>query len=149
MTDIRTFPYLAVSAVAGILFGCGMYFSQMIDPLKVLGFLDFSAIPSGNWDPSLAFVFLGATGVMMIGVQASRGWKKPVLDTQFFKPDKTQIDAPLIIGAAIFGIGWGMSGACPGPLVSLIALLPEGLLIFVVSVLAGSFIGIQVQKKLA
>lgn len=147
MTDNRTLPYLALAAIAGILFGCGMYISQMIDPLKVLRFLDLGAIPSGGWDPSLAFVFAGATGVMLIAVQSTKGWDKPIFDAQFFKPDATQIDAKLIIGAAIFGIGWGMSGACPGPLVSLMALLPEGLLIFVVAVLAGSFIGIQVQKR--
>jgi uncharacterized membrane protein YedE/YeeE len=134
-------PYLAVSAIAGLIFGFGLYISQMVDPQKVLHFLDFTAIPTGGWDPSLAFVMGSALIVMFIAVRIGRTRQKPVFDTVFHEPEFTKIDTPLVAGAAIFGIGWGMSGICPGPAISLIAFWPPNLLIYLLALFVGSYGG--------
>lgn len=133
--------YLITAGISGLLFGAGLYVSQMVDPLKVLRFLDFGAIPSGGWDPSLAFVIVAAIGVMFVGVRLSNGQSRPLFNGKFHTPDFTQIDAPLVLGAALFGIGWGMSGICPGPAIALIAFMPKNLLIFLTTMFAGSFAG--------
>ncbi|MDB5529235.1 MAG: hypothetical protein JWR51_2338 [Devosia sp.] len=134
-------PYLATAAVSGALFGAGLYVSQMVDPLKVLRFLDFTAIPSGGWDPSLAFVIVPAIVVMFIAVRIGKGRATPLFDTAFHEPEYKRIDGRLVGGAALFGIGWGMSGICPGPAISLIAFLPENLWIFLVALFVGSYAG--------
>ena len=134
-------PYLATAALSGALFGAGLYVSQMVDPLKVLRFLDFTAIPSGGWDPSLAFVMGSALIVMFIAVRIGRARQKPVFDVQFHEPEFTRIDAPLVIGAALFGVGWGMSGICPGPAISLIAFWPQNLLVYLLALFVGSYGG--------
>ena len=134
-------PYLAVAAIAGVLFGFGLYISQMVDPQKVLHFLDFTAIPAGGWDPSLAFVMASGLVVMFIAVRIGRARGKPVLDVQFHEPEFTRIDRPLLIGAALFGVGWGMSGICPGPAISLIAFWPPNLAIYLLALFVGSYGG--------
>jgi len=141
--------YLIVAVICGTLFGSGLYVSQMVDPLKVLKFLDFGAIPSGNWDPSLAFVIVAAILVMFIGVKIVRKKETPILDNEFHLPDNKKIDHSLIIGSIIFGLGWGMSGICPGPAISLIAFMPENLIIFLLAMFAGSFLGSYVLKLMA
>ncbi len=134
-------PYLATAALSGALFGAGLYVSQMVDPLKVLRFLDFTAIPTGGWDPSLAFVIVPAIVVMFIAVRLGRRRAAPLFDTSFHEPEYKGIDARLIGGAVLFGLGWGMSGICPGPAISLIAFQPDGLWLFLVAMFAGSFAG--------
>jgi uncharacterized membrane protein YedE/YeeE len=134
-------PYLATAGISGALFGAGLYISQMVDPLKVLRFLDFGAIPAGGWDPSLAFVIGPAILVMFVAVRFSRRRTKPLFDTTFHEPEYKRIDRRLVSGAALFGIGWGMVGLCPGPALSLIAFLPENLWIFLVTMFAGSLAG--------
>ena len=134
-------PYLATAAVSGALFGAGLYVSQMVDPLKVLRFLDFTAIPTGGWDPSLAFVIVPAILVMFIAVRIGRGRPAPLFDREFHEPEYKKIDARLVGGAAIFGLGWGMSGICPGPAISLIAFRPDGLWLFLGAMFAGSLAG--------
>ncbi len=134
-------PYLAAAALSGALFGAGLYVSQMVDPLKVLRFLDFTAIPSGGWDPSLAFVIVPAIVVMFIAVRLSKKQNAPLFDTSFHEPEYKKLDARLIGGAALFGIGWGMSGICPGPAISLIAFQPDGLWYFLIAMFAGSLAG--------
>ncbi|MDB5612820.1 MAG: hypothetical protein JWQ22_473 [Devosia sp.] len=140
-------PYLATAALSGALFGAGLYVSQMVDPLKVLRFLDFGAIPSGGWDPSLAFVIGPAIIVMFVAVQIGKRRSAPLFDTSFHEPQSKKIDGRLIGGAALFGIGWGMAGICPGPAISLIAFLPDNLWIFLVAMLAGSFAGSLVVPR--
>ena len=135
------FRYLGVAALAGLLFGFGLYISQMTNPLKVLRFLDFTAIPSGDWDPSLAFVMGAALIVMGAAVMIGRRRPKPAFDLQFHEPEFTRIDAPLVFGSALFGIGWGMSGICPGPAISLIAFWPQNLLIYLLALFVGSYGG--------
>lgn len=134
-------PYLATAAVSGALFGAGLYVSQMVDPLKVLRFLDFGAIPGGGWDPSLAFVIGPAILVMFVAVRVSRARGAPQFDSRFHGPEFKRIDTPLVAGAVLFGIGWGMSGICPGPAISLIAFWPEDLLVFLAAMFTGSYLG--------
>ena len=134
-------PYLATAAVSGLLFGTGLYVSQMVDPLKVLRFLDFGAIPAGGWDPSLAFVIVPAIVVMFIAVRLGRRREAPLFDAAFHEPEYKRIDKRLVGGAALFGVGWGMSGICPGPAISLIAFVPDNLWIFLFAMLAGSLAG--------
>lgn len=140
MANLRV-PYLATAALSGLLFGAGLYVSQMVDPLKVLRFLDFTAIPSGGWDPSLAFVIVPAILVMFIAVRIGRRRQAPLFDAEFHEPEYKRIDTRLVGGAALFGVGWGMSGICPGPAISLIAFPPDGLWYFLLALLAGSYAG--------
>lgn len=141
MSTTLRLPYLITAAVSGLLFGAGLYVSQMVDPYKVLNFLNFGAIPTGGWDPSLAFVMGGGALVMFIAVRYSRGRKAPLFDANFHEPEFNRIDTPLVAGAALFGLGWGMSGVCPGPAISLIAFWPPDILILLVSIFAGSYAG--------
>ena len=134
-------PYLATAALSGALFGAGLYVSQMVDPLKVLRFLDFTAIPSGGWDPSLAFVIVPAILVMFVAVRIGRRRQAPLFDSAFHEPEYKKVDARLVLGAAIFGMGWGMSGICPGPAISLVAFRPDGLWLFLGAMFAGSLAG--------
>jgi uncharacterized membrane protein YedE/YeeE len=141
MTKSLSLPYLAIAAVSGLLFGFGLYISQMVDPLNVLRFLDFTAIPTGGWDPSLAFVMGSALIVMFIAVRIGRTRQAPLFDTAFHEPEFNKIDLPLVAGAALFGVGWGMSGICPGPAISLIAFWPSNLLIYLLALFVGSYGG--------
>ncbi|MEQ1900660.1 MAG: DUF6691 family protein [Devosia sp.] len=141
MSKSTSLPYLLTAAVSGALFGAGLYVSQMVDPLKVLRFLDFTAIPTGGWDPSLAFVIGPAIVVMFIAVRIGNRQKAPAFDMRFHEPQFTRIDAPLVLGAVLFGIGWGMSGICPGPAISLIAFWPSNLLIYLLALFVGSYAG--------
>jgi uncharacterized membrane protein YedE/YeeE len=125
-----------LSLAAGLIFGFGLALSGMLDPARVRGFLDIF----GAWDPSLAFVLGGAVAVSAIGYAISRTMKGPVLDAAFLLPTKAAVDAPLLIGAAVFGIGWGISGLCPGPAVaSLLFCIPETVA-FTIAMLVGVFV---------
>ena len=139
--------YLATATLSGALFGAGLYVSQMVDATKVLRFLDFTAIPSGGWDPSLAFVIGPAILVMFIAVRIGKRREAPLFDTTFHEPEYKRIDTRLVGGAALFGIGWGMAGICPGPAISLIAFLPDNLWIFLIAMFIGSFAGSVVMPS--
>jgi uncharacterized protein len=141
MANTTRLPYLATAAISGLLFGAGLYVSQMVDPLKVLRFLDFTAIPTGGWDPSLAFVMAGAIPVMFLAVRFGRRRPAPLFDTSFHEPEFKKIDVPLVAGAALFGVGWGMSGVCPGPAIALVAFWPPDLLVLLVAIFVGSYAG--------
>ena len=140
-------PYLATAALSGVLFGAGLYVSQMVNPLKVLRFLDFTAIPTGGWDPSLAFVMVPAVLVMFIAVRFGRRRQAPLFDTRFHEPASKAIDTRLVGGAALFGVGWGMSGICPGPAISLLAFMPDNLLIYLVALAVGTWAGSLVMPR--
>jgi hypothetical protein len=122
-----------LALLSGVVFGLGLSLSQMINPDKVLGFLDIS----GSWDPSLALVMVGALTIAMPGFQWIRRQPKPLLDNEFHITAKTQLDKPLLIGAALFGIGWGMTGYCPGPAFASLALGNQEALYMVLSIYAG------------
>ena len=141
MNKSTSLPYLAIAALSGAIFGIGLYVSGMVNPLKVLRFLDFTAIPSGGWDPSLAFVMIPAVIVMFVAVRIGKRQGKPAFDVNFHEPEFNRIDTPLVVGAALFGIGWGMSGICPGPAISLIAFWPQYLLIYLLALFVGSYGG--------
>lgn len=102
---------ILAALVAGIVFGLGLAISGMVDPARVLGFLDLD----GDWDPTLAFVLGGAVAVSACGYALSRRMDRPLLADRFQIPATTRIDARLLGGSALFGIGWGLTGFCPGP----------------------------------
>lgn len=97
--------------IAGLLFGAGLSISGMINPAKVLGFLDLA----GAWDPSLAFVMLGGVIVTAIGYRTVLRRNQPVFEHGFALPSRHDIDPALLLGAVLFGVGWGLGGYCPGP----------------------------------
>lgn len=100
-----------ISFLCGLVFGAGLIVSQMSNPAKVLGFLDIT----GQWDPSLALVMVGAVVVFAIGYRLALRRHAPMFDERFLAPEATMLDKPLIIGALMFGAGWGAAGFCPGP----------------------------------
>ncbi|EOG9061802.1 DUF6691 family protein [Vibrio fluvialis] len=122
------------SLFAGLLFGLGMVISGMADPAKVLGFLDVA----GDWDPSLMFVMGGALMVFMPAYFfLIKPKSKPVIAEKFCLATNQSLDSRLISGAAIFGIGWGLAGICPGPALSSLALGNPGVWIFFASMMVG------------
>jgi uncharacterized membrane protein YedE/YeeE len=136
----RTALALAAALASGIVFGAGLALARMIDPAKVQDFLDIGAIPSGGWDPSLAFVMGGGVLVFFLGFRLHRLLRKPGAAPAFSFPDKTKIDPPLIVGSVLFGVGWGAAGFCPGPAIANLALTPVGAGLFVGAMLAGSWL---------
>jgi uncharacterized membrane protein YedE/YeeE len=119
--------------LAGLLFGAGLAISQMINPAKVLAFLDVA----GAWDPSLAFVMLGAVVVTALGYRFVLRQPKPLLDDSFSVPTRTDVDGRLVIGAAIFGVGWGLGGYCPGPAIASIGFGAMETVVFVIFMAIG------------
>ena len=126
-----------ITLLSGLLFGLGLSISEMINPQKVLNFLDVS----GNWDPSLIFVLGGGVMVTLFSFRLILKMDKPLLDGEFKLPAKTQIDSKLIIGAIIFGIGWGLVGFCPGPAIASLVYGQTESVIF----LAALFLGFNIQ----
>ena len=114
---------------AGLIFGIGLTVSQMVNPTKVIAFLDLG----GNWDPSLAFVMGGALLVTFVGYRVVLKNSTPFFDDRFRLPTREDIDGPLIAGAAIFGIGWGLAGLCPGPALASLSFAGTNGFIFVAS----------------
>ncbi|TVQ44449.1 MAG: YeeE/YedE family protein [Gloeocapsa sp. DLM2.Bin57] len=125
--------------ISGILFGFGLGLSQMVDRDRVLGFLDVT----GNWDPTLLFVLGGAVGVTLISFRLILRSSYPLFASRFELPTKKDVDLPLILGAAIFGIGWGISGYCPGPALTALVLGILNPILFLISFILGS-LGCQV-----
>lgn len=122
-----------IALLAGLVFGLGLIIGGMTNPAKVLGFLDIT----GDWDPSLAFVMIGAIAVGFFAFREARQRKWSVLGLSIDLPERTNIDRPLVIGALLFGIGWGLSGFCPGPAVASVLIGGSAVWIFVASMLAG------------
>jgi uncharacterized membrane protein YedE/YeeE len=118
---------------AGFIFGIGLTVAQMTNPAKVLAFLDLF----GAWDPSLALVMGGAVMVTFCGFRLLRARTAPIYDTAMRWPSLTVIDARLIGGAALFGLGWGLIGLCPGPAIASLGIAPQRTALFVLGMLAG------------
>jgi uncharacterized protein len=106
------------SLLIGFLFGAGLVVSGMSNPANVLNFLDLAAISAGKWDARLMFVLGGAVAVTAVGFPLARRLRRPLLAEKFTWPTASAIDSPLVIGAVIFGIGWGLAGYCPGPAIA-------------------------------
>lgn len=119
--------------ITGLVFGSGISLSGMIDPAKVLNFFDLA----GSWDPSLMFVMAGALVVTFIGYRLV--WQRPasLLGGGFQLPTATEVDRNLVIGAALFGVGWGIAGFCPGAAIPAIGTGRWEVLLFLLSVIAG------------
>ena len=134
MSAARGNPSLvAVAGLSGLLFGGGLALGGMTDPARVRGFLDLF----GDWDPTLAFVMGGAVLVMALAWLLQKRMQHPVFDMKFSLPDRSDITSPLVGGAVLFGIGWGIAGLCPGPGIANLSIAPVEASIFVVSMLAG------------
>ena len=127
---------LLVALISGTLFGLGLSVAQMIDPAKVVNFLDVT----GQWDPSLAFVMAGALAVNIVATPLILKRNKPVCDTLFRTPLKEQIDRRLILGAALFGVGWGIAGYCPGPMITSVSFVNSDILIVLTAYVIGTLL---------
>ena len=125
-----------ISLTSGTIFGIGLVVSQMINPEKVLGFLDLF----GNWDPSLAFVMMGALIVSSPLFHLIKNKEKPLFAEKFNYSNNKEINNKLVIGSALFGAGWGLGGLCPGPAISSIALLNINSIIFVAAMFVGFYL---------
>ena len=119
----------------GLIFGTGLLISGMTEPEKVLGFLDIF----GAWDATLAFVMAGAVAVASAGFALARRSNAPLLAASFSWPSRNDIDAPLVLGAVLFGIGWGLVGICPGPALVNLAGLSAPIIVFVIAMALGMF----------
>ena len=126
---------ILASFCSGLIFGLGLLISGMNEPEKVLGFLDFF----GAWDATLAFVMAGAVIVTGAGFALARRRSAPLFAVKFAWPSRNDIDAPLLIGSALFGVGWGLSGICPGPALVNLEGLTAPIVVFVAAMVVGMF----------
>jgi hypothetical protein len=124
---------IAASLACGFIFGLGLLISEMVNPAKVLGFLDIF----GAWDPSLAVVMAAALAVSSVGFAIAGRRGRPLLAPQSLWPTKADIDRPLLVGSALFGMGWGLVGLCPGPALVNLATFSPGIIAFVAAMAAG------------
>jgi uncharacterized membrane protein YedE/YeeE len=124
---------ILVALFSGALFGLGLAVSGMMNPAKVIGFLDFA----GGWDPTLAFVMGGALLVTIPAFRLILSRQRPILADGFALPTRSTLDGRLLAGAALFGVGWGLSGFCPGPAVAALVTGLTPVFAFVAAMLAG------------
>lgn len=133
-----------MTLTSGVLFGLGMMISGMVDPVNVIGFLDIA----GDWNPSLMFVMGGALLVFMpIYFLVIRHLDKPVCDSEFKVTKNNSVDPKLLTGAALFGIGWGIAGVCPGPAVTSLSSGNITIIAFTLSMLVGFFIVGKIESR--
>lgn len=130
-----------VALVSGALFGAGLALAGMTRPEKVIGFLNFFR----RWDPSLIFVMASAIAVHATAWRLIKGRASPLLGGRFMVPTRRDLDARLLVGAAIFGVGWGLGGFCPGPGIASLVTSAPSVMLFVVAMLAGSYAAARVE----
>ncbi len=128
----------------GFVFALGLGISGMTNPQKILGFLDVF----GSWDPSLIFVMVGSIAIHLVTYRLIRRRQSPLFSPHWHVPQKSDITLSLVVGSAIFGIGWGLAGYCPGPAITSIASLQARPVLFVAMMVAGMFLFQQLDKKL-
>jgi uncharacterized membrane protein YedE/YeeE len=134
MVHVVKFKFFAF--LAGFLLSFGIAYAEMINPNKILAFLDVA----GNWDPSLLFVLGGAVAVTIVTFRFVLRLPKPILNPKFMLPTLTKADRPLILGQVLFGIGWGLIGYCPGPVFSSLALGYSEPFIVMLAMIGGAFL---------
>ena len=140
---------IMAALISGFVFGWGLLISGMMQPAKVLAFLDIFGASKGLWDPSLAVVMAAALVVAGAGFALAKRRQRPLLAAQSSWPTRTDIDRPLVIGSALFGVGWGLSGLCPGPALENLATLSPRVIVFVVAMAAGMVLHDLGQKRRA
>ena len=128
--------------LVGLIFGSGLVLGGMTNPAKVIGFLDIT----GSWDPSLAFVMGGAVIVSFFAFRISRNWTKSLMGRVIILSDLKMIDIRLVLGSALFGIGWGLSGFCPGPAVASLASGEIKSFVFVAAMIVGMSLETMTQR---
>ena len=133
---------LLAALVSGIIFVLGLCVSEMINPTRVVGFLDLL----GSWDATLLFVMIAAVAVTGIGFPFVMKRAKPILADRFVVPERSDIDTRLIAGSVIFGIGWGLAGLCPGPAIAALASMSPSILMFVVAMACGQWIASKFER---
>ena len=133
-----------ISLLSGIIFGLGLTISGMVNPQKVLGFLNLF----GEWDPSLIFVMVGAIIIFAPLHYIFKKKSRPILAKNFITIDNKNIDKKLLIGSGLFGTGWGLAGLCPGPAIASISFLNPSSLIFVLFMFVGFFIANRIEKNI-
>jgi uncharacterized membrane protein YedE/YeeE len=136
---------LITALIIGAVFGTGLAIAGMLNPSKVVGFLDIF----GDWDPSLALVMGGGVLVNAIGHRFVMKLKAPIQCATFSMPTSTKFDKPLVIGSVIFGVGWGLAGLCPGPVVASLLLSGQAILPFFGIMIVGLLVGRIVMRRLA
>jgi len=136
---------LITALIIGAIFGIGLAIAGMLNPAKVVGFLDVF----GDWDPSLALVMGGGVLVNAIGLRFVLKREAPIQSAEFLLPTASSIDKPLVAGSVIFGIGWGISGLCPGPVVASLLLNSNAMLPFFGMLIAGLLLGRIVMRLVA
>ena len=124
----------------GLMFGAGLLVSGMSNPAKVLNFLDLGGMASGTWDPSLAFVMAGAVAVTFAGFRLVLRRAQPLFGERFHLPTRRELDIRIISGPAIFGLGWGLAGFCPGPALTALGYGSRAALIFAATMFAGMWL---------
>jgi uncharacterized membrane protein YedE/YeeE len=128
---------VVIQFAIGLIFGLGLVISGMSNPAKVLNFLDLAAIRNGAWDPSLAFVMMGAVATAFVGFRLVLKRPRPVFAEAFQLPVRSDIDSRIVSGPAIFGIGWGLAGLCPGPAFVALCYGTSASILFVIAMFAG------------
>lgn len=130
--------------LCGLVFAVGLGLAGMTRPARVVGFLDVT----GRWDPTLAFVMGGAVLVGLVAMPAVLRRGRPLFGDRFSLPTRSDVDLPLVVGSAIFGVGWGLAGWCPGPAIVSLATLSPPLLLFVAAMVAGLVAGERLRGTL-
>lgn len=128
---------LAAAFVSGALFSVGLNLSGMTQPMKILGFLDFTGLYTGAWDPSLIIVMCSALAVHFVLRRLILRRQAPLLGERFLEPTRTEIDSPLVVGSLVWGAGWGLTGLCPGPVMAAVGDLNGAVVLFFVAMLGG------------
>jgi uncharacterized protein len=136
---------ILTSLLAGLVFGIGLILSGMADPAKVLGFLDLA----GRWDPSLAFVMAGAIGVGLAAFAVAGRRTTSLLGAPMRLPASRHVDTRLVAGSALFGVGWGIAGFCPGPALTALGMGQPKSIVFVLAMLAGMGVFELLERRAA